>query len=227
MSHILRGLFANCRCWNYSTQTGSDSKYTDLCERCTPVMEQLGFISGPKAAVAANSHQSWGLSSIVYVILTKHLNLTYTDASLPTFIYSCFWSEPCISSFQFWSDPVTEYLLSIFFVENDTGWALQIAHSAPPLAMLLPEATLITDTGVTTIMSKWNGLLKWMQGPEYVPKCSCKLASLQVSVLSQWQLDHDYTWHTCHDTITRSTSTQIWYQILSWLRKQQTVTPFV
>lgn len=72
----------NCRCWNYSTQTGSDSKYTDLCERCTPVMEQLGFIPGPKAAIAANWHQP-----VVYVLLTKHLNLTYTDVSLPALLY--------------------------------------------------------------------------------------------------------------------------------------------
>lgn len=42
------------RCWNYSTHVGADSKYADLCERCTPVIDLIGFVPAPKAAVNEN-----------------------------------------------------------------------------------------------------------------------------------------------------------------------------
>ncbi|KAI7846319.1 hypothetical protein COHA_000156 [Chlorella ohadii] len=37
------------RCWNYSTHVGSDSEHPELCERCAPVVREIGF-APPKVA---------------------------------------------------------------------------------------------------------------------------------------------------------------------------------
>jgi isoleucyl-tRNA synthetase len=34
------------RCWNYSTQVGRDREYPTLCERCAPVVRELGAAQG-------------------------------------------------------------------------------------------------------------------------------------------------------------------------------------
>ncbi len=39
------------RCWNYSTQVGHDTEHPELCERCSPVIRELG-IESPLKAVA-------------------------------------------------------------------------------------------------------------------------------------------------------------------------------
>src|SRR5579863_3261017 len=31
------------RCWNYSTRVGEDAKYPTVCERCAPVLREMGF----------------------------------------------------------------------------------------------------------------------------------------------------------------------------------------
>lgn len=31
------------RCWNYSTAVGSDGAHPSLCERCSPVIRDMGF----------------------------------------------------------------------------------------------------------------------------------------------------------------------------------------
>ncbi|KAL6754613.1 tRNA synthetases class I-domain-containing protein [Haematococcus lacustris] len=48
---------AKCaRCWNYSTQVGSVAPgVTDLCERCHPIMVQLGFSAQPNAAMSTGA----------------------------------------------------------------------------------------------------------------------------------------------------------------------------
>ncbi|KAL3159350.1 hypothetical protein ABBQ32_011301 [Trebouxia sp. C0010 RCD-2024] len=42
------------RCWNYSTHVGEHSKHSDLCERCTPVIDQTGFVPAPKGVTDLN-----------------------------------------------------------------------------------------------------------------------------------------------------------------------------
>lgn len=42
------------RCWNYSIQLGSDATYSDLCERCTPVIQHMGFIPARTTAAVAS-----------------------------------------------------------------------------------------------------------------------------------------------------------------------------
>ncbi|KAJ9521979.1 hypothetical protein QJQ45_024859, partial [Haematococcus lacustris] len=48
---------AKCaRCWNYSTQVGSVAPgVTDLCERCHPIMVQMGFSAQPNAAMSTGA----------------------------------------------------------------------------------------------------------------------------------------------------------------------------
>lgn len=42
------------RCWNYSSAVGTDSEHPALCERCAPVIRDLGFkLPTPASAVAA------------------------------------------------------------------------------------------------------------------------------------------------------------------------------
>jgi len=41
------------RCWNYSTQVGADEGHPSLCERCSPVIRDMGFTLPTPAAVAA------------------------------------------------------------------------------------------------------------------------------------------------------------------------------
>lgn len=41
------------RCWNYSTQVGKSEKHPNLCERCLPVINELGFELPSPQAVAA------------------------------------------------------------------------------------------------------------------------------------------------------------------------------
>ncbi|CAD7694683.1 unnamed protein product [Ostreobium quekettii] len=36
------------RCWNWSEQVGSDGRHPQLCERCLPVVEEMGFELPPK-----------------------------------------------------------------------------------------------------------------------------------------------------------------------------------
>lgn len=48
------------RCWNYSDQVGSvgvAAGHPDLCERCVPVVQQLGFKLTQAAAAAAEKAQ--------------------------------------------------------------------------------------------------------------------------------------------------------------------------
>lgn len=40
------------RCWNYSTAVGNDAEHPALCERCAPVIRDMGF-QLPQSAVAA------------------------------------------------------------------------------------------------------------------------------------------------------------------------------
>lgn len=40
------------RCWNYSKMVGCDSEHPELCERCSPVMHDMG-IAPPRAAAPA------------------------------------------------------------------------------------------------------------------------------------------------------------------------------
>jgi isoleucyl-tRNA synthetase len=35
------------RCWNYSTRVGEDAKYPTVCERCAPVLREMGFEPPP------------------------------------------------------------------------------------------------------------------------------------------------------------------------------------
>jgi isoleucyl-tRNA synthetase len=35
------------RCWNYSTRVGEDAKYPTVCERCVPVLREMGFEPPP------------------------------------------------------------------------------------------------------------------------------------------------------------------------------------
>ena len=37
------------RCWNYSTRVGEDAKYPTVCERCAPVLREMGFEPPPAA----------------------------------------------------------------------------------------------------------------------------------------------------------------------------------
>jgi isoleucyl-tRNA synthetase len=37
------------RCWNYSTRVGEDAKYPTVCERCAPVLTEMGFEPPPVA----------------------------------------------------------------------------------------------------------------------------------------------------------------------------------
>ena len=41
------------RCWNYSTHVGDDKEHPELCERCSPVIREMGIESPLKAAAAA------------------------------------------------------------------------------------------------------------------------------------------------------------------------------
>ena len=41
------------RCWNYSSHVGSDKSHPSLCERCVPVINEIGFQLPPTDAVAA------------------------------------------------------------------------------------------------------------------------------------------------------------------------------
>lgn len=42
------------RCWNYSTQVGQDRDHPSLCERCSPVIRDMGFkLPSPEPAVLA------------------------------------------------------------------------------------------------------------------------------------------------------------------------------
>ena len=42
------------RCWNYSDAVGADSEHPALCERCAPVIRDMGFkLPAPAPAVAA------------------------------------------------------------------------------------------------------------------------------------------------------------------------------
>ncbi|PSC70632.1 isoleucine-tRNA ligase [Micractinium conductrix] len=52
---VARADGAKCkRCWNYSTHVGSDAKHPELCERCLPVINEMGFEApAPVAAVSA------------------------------------------------------------------------------------------------------------------------------------------------------------------------------
>jgi isoleucyl-tRNA synthetase len=39
------------RCWNYSEAVGGDHRHPELCERCLPVIESMGF-DGPTTTAA-------------------------------------------------------------------------------------------------------------------------------------------------------------------------------
>ncbi len=39
------------RCWNYSTRCGQDAEHPELCERCGPAVQEMGF-KLPAAAAA-------------------------------------------------------------------------------------------------------------------------------------------------------------------------------
>ena len=42
------------RCWNYSTKVGLDTEHPSLCERCSPVIRDMGFeLPASQPAVAA------------------------------------------------------------------------------------------------------------------------------------------------------------------------------
>ena len=42
------------RCWNYSTKVGQDAEHPSLCERCSPVIRDMGFeLPKSQPAVAA------------------------------------------------------------------------------------------------------------------------------------------------------------------------------
>ena len=45
---------AKCRCWSYSTHLGDNSHHPDLCERCTPVIQQTGFVPAAQATAATH-----------------------------------------------------------------------------------------------------------------------------------------------------------------------------
>lgn len=43
------------RCWNYSTLVGSDAEHPALCERCSPVIRDMGFkLPSPQTAVPSS-----------------------------------------------------------------------------------------------------------------------------------------------------------------------------
>ena len=52
---VSRAEGAKCqRCWNYSTAVGSDGAHPSLCERCSPVIRDMGFqLPSVEPAVAA------------------------------------------------------------------------------------------------------------------------------------------------------------------------------
>ena len=52
---VTRADGAKCqRCWNYSSHVGQDSEHPTLCERCSPVIRDMGFkLPSPQSAVAA------------------------------------------------------------------------------------------------------------------------------------------------------------------------------
>lgn len=41
------------RCWNYSEALGTHQDYPDLCERCTPIVLDMGFVPQAKVAETA------------------------------------------------------------------------------------------------------------------------------------------------------------------------------
>lgn len=48
---VARADGAKCkRCWNYSTHVGASAAHPELCERCLPVIEEMGFQPPPAAA---------------------------------------------------------------------------------------------------------------------------------------------------------------------------------
>lgn len=41
---VARADGAKCgRCWNYSTHVGADAEHPELCERCAPVVREIGI----------------------------------------------------------------------------------------------------------------------------------------------------------------------------------------
>lgn len=42
------------RCWNYSSRVGEDLEHPALCERCSPIIRDMGFqLPASQSAVAA------------------------------------------------------------------------------------------------------------------------------------------------------------------------------
>ena len=52
---VVRAEGSKCqRCWNYSTKVGQDTDHPSLCERCSPVIRDMGFeLPKSQPAVAA------------------------------------------------------------------------------------------------------------------------------------------------------------------------------
>ena len=51
---VLRASGHKCsRCWNYSEHVGADAEHPELCERCAPVVSEMGFTPASAAPVAA------------------------------------------------------------------------------------------------------------------------------------------------------------------------------
>ena len=48
---LSRSTAVPCRCWNYSTEVGSVAEHPTLCERCIPVIRDMGFQLVPPEAL--------------------------------------------------------------------------------------------------------------------------------------------------------------------------------
>ncbi len=55
LAGVIRAEGSKCqRCWNYSTLVGQDADHPSLCERCSPVIRDMGFeLPKSQSAVAA------------------------------------------------------------------------------------------------------------------------------------------------------------------------------